>query len=68
MRTNFIETESKFKIHNALSDDEALTEMGWGVGGGGALPPLAIRGCAALSGRFWKASFPKIGCGFVKFP
>ena len=29
---------------------------------------IAIRGCAALQGRFWKVSFPKIGCDFVKFP
>ena len=36
-------------------------------GGGGALPPIAIRGRAALQGRFWKASFPKIGCDFIKF-
>ena len=26
------------------------------------------RGCAAVQGRFWKASFPKIGCDFIKFP
>ena len=37
-------------------------------GGGGALPPIAIRGCAALLGRFWKAGFPQIGCDFIKFP
>ena len=30
--------------------------------------PIAIWGCAALQGRFWKASFPKTGCDFIKFP
>ena len=38
------------------------------VWGGGALPPIATRECAAPQGRFWKASFPKIGCDFLKFP
>ena len=52
-------------------------------GAGGALPPIAMRGCAAQQGRFWKANFPKIGCdlwgvilsnfpkigcNFIKFP
>ena len=34
---------------------------------GGALQPIAIRGCATLQGQFWKASFPQIGCDFIKF-
>ena len=34
---------------------------------GEALPPIAIWGRAALQGQFWKASFPKIGCDFIKF-
>ena len=33
----------------------------------GSLPPIATRGCAALQ-SLWKASFPKIGCDFIKFP
>ena len=36
--------------------------------GWGELPPIAKWGCAALQGPFWKASFPKIECDFIKFP
>ena len=63
--------KQRVKIGNIKSEwGEIDKDVSQGAipGGGGALPPIAIRGCAALQDRFWKAGFPKIGCDFIKFP